>query len=90
MLSPTMQKALLRRLHRRVAANHQVIVVTHNPNLAVVCDAEQVIHAARDTTENAVKYEAGAIENAAMNKHIIDVLEGTRPAFENRDSKYFA
>lgn len=68
----------------------QVIVVTHNPNLAVVCDAEQVIHAQRDTALNAIMYEAGSIENPTMNKHVIDVLEGTRPAFENRDSKYFA
>jgi DNA repair exonuclease SbcCD ATPase subunit len=68
----------------------QVIVVTHNPNLAVVCDAEQIIHAQRDTGSNAIIYEAGAIENPTMNKHVIDVLEGTRPAFDNRDSKYFA
>jgi len=71
--------------HRR-----QVIVVTHNPNLAVVCDAEQVIHAQRDTTSNKITYDAGAIENPIINKHVINVLEGTRPAFENRDSKYFA
>ena len=68
----------------------QVIVVTHNPNLAVVCDAEQVIYAQRDTALNAITYESGAIENPVMNKHVIDVLEGTRPAFKNRDSKYFA
>jgi ABC-type lipoprotein export system ATPase subunit len=67
----------------------QVIVVTHNPNLAVVCDAEQIIYAQRDTTANMITYEAGAIENPIINKHVIDVLEGTRPAFENRDSKYF-
>jgi hypothetical protein len=68
----------------------QVIVVTHNPNLAVGCDAEQVIHAERNTATNEIRYETGAIENPVMNKHIIDVLEGTRPAFKNRDSKYFA
>jgi ABC-type lipoprotein export system ATPase subunit len=33
MLSPTMQKALLRRLQRRVAAKQQVVVVTHSPGL---------------------------------------------------------
>ena len=26
----------------------QIIIVTHNPNLAVVCDAEQIIHASID------------------------------------------
>ena len=67
----------------------QVVVVTHNPNLAVVCDAEQVIYAQRTTEFNEVTYHSGAIENPATNKHIIDVLEGTRPAFDNRESKYF-
>lgn len=73
-----------------VKRRRQVIVVTHNPNLAVVCDAEQVIYAYRDKATNSIFYSTGAIENAAMNKHVIDVLEGTRPAFNNRDSKYFA
>lgn len=67
----------------------QVIVVTHNPNLAVVCDAEQVIYAHRITEFNEIKYDTGAIENPVMNKHILNVLEGTRPAFDNRESKYF-
>ena len=39
--------------------------------------------------ENVVSYESGAIENPKMNKIIVDILEGTYPAFRNRDSKYF-
>jgi len=70
-------------------SRRQVIMVTHNPNLAVVCDAEQVIHAHRDSALNAIDYVSGGIENPKMNKHVINVLEGTRPAFKNRDSKYF-
>lgn len=67
----------------------QVIIVTHNPNLAVVCDADQVIHCAIDKQGgNTVTYEAGSLENPAINKYTIDVLEGTRPAFDQRDSKY--
>ncbi|MBI5055432.1 MAG: DNA repair protein [Nitrospirae bacterium] len=67
----------------------QIIIVTHNPNLAVVCDAEQVIYAKIDkTNKNKVSYEAGSIENPFINKRIIDVLEGTMPAFSNRDLKY--
>jgi predicted ATPase len=68
----------------------QVIIVTHNPNLAVVCDAEQIIYAERDKTHNAITYDSGAIENPNTNQHVLDVLEGTRPAFKNRDSKYFS
>ncbi len=67
----------------------QIIIVTHNPNLAVVCDAEQVIYAKIDKTHNyKVEYISGAIENPKINQRIVDILEGTLPAFSNRDSKY--
>ena len=67
----------------------QIIVITHNPNLAVVCDAEQIIHCSIDKHDgNRLSYESGAIENPAINKSIVDILEGTRPAFDNRGSKY--
>ena len=67
----------------------QIIIVTHNPNLAVVCDAEQIIHMTIDKNANhTVSYEAGAIENPVINKVIVDILEGTKPAFKNRTDKY--
>ena len=67
----------------------QIIMVTHNPNLAVVCDAEQIICANLDKKNNyLMEYKSGAIENPTMNQAIVDILEGTKPAFDNRDSKY--
>jgi predicted ATPase len=67
----------------------QIIIVTHNPNLAVVCDADQVIYAHLDKKRgNEVTYLSGAIENPQINAKILDVLEGTRPAFNNREAKY--
>ena len=67
----------------------QIILVTHNPNLAVVCDAEQVIYAEMHKEKgNEVTYLSGAIEDPIINEKIIDVLEGTRPAFDKRDAKY--
>ena len=67
----------------------QVIVITHNPNLAVVCDAEQIICCSIDKhAGNRLSYESGAIENPKINKAIVDILEGTRPAFDNRGFKY--
>ena len=70
--------------------SRQVFLVTHNPNLAVVCDAEQIITASIDKTNNnnAVHYHSGAIENPETNKKVLDILEGTQPAFENRENKY--
>ena len=67
----------------------QIIMVTHNPNLAVVCDAEQIIHAKFERNpEIAVTYSAGSIENPKINKVIVDILEGTKFAFDNRGGKY--
>ncbi len=67
----------------------QVFIVTHNPNLAVVCDADQVIHASMDKTNgNAIPYSTGALENPAMGQYVTDVLEGTRWAFGVREKKY--
>jgi predicted ATPase len=74
---------------REARKKRQVIIVTHNPNLAIVCDADQIVHCSIDKTKkNRVKYVSGAIENPTINHLTIDVLEGTRPAFDHRDSKY--
>lgn len=74
---------------KQVKEKRQVIIVTHNPNLAVVCDADQVIYCDMDKPGgNRITYTTGAIENPAINHHIVDVLEGTRPAFDIRDAKY--
>lgn len=70
-------------------ARRQIIVVTHNPNLAVVCDAEQVVCCDIDKKNgNRIEYISGAIENPEINAKIVDILEGTKPAFNNRRSKY--
>lgn len=67
----------------------QIVIVTHNPNLAVVCDAEQIICADLNKKDNyKMQYYSGSIENPTINKRIVNILEGTMPAFDNRDSKY--
>jgi hypothetical protein len=66
----------------------QVIMVTHNPNLAVVCDAEQIICATCDKTTNTFNYVSGGIESPAVKATVVEILEGTEPAFKNRKRKY--
>jgi predicted ATPase len=66
----------------------QVIMVTHNPNLAVVCDAEQIIYADCDKTNRCFTYVSGAIESPQIRALVITILEGTEPAFVNRQKKY--
>ena len=68
----------------------QIIIVTHNPNLAIVGDAEQLIFVNIDKKNgNKFSFESGAIENLEINKHASDILEGTLKAFDIRRLKYF-
>jgi len=66
----------------------QVIIVTHNPNIAIACDAEQIIYCSIDKLNNKISYIFGSIENQEIRKKVIDVLEGTMPAFDLRRLKY--
>ena len=66
----------------------QVIMVTHNPNLAVVCDAEQIICATCDKATNTFNYISGGIESPVIKSRVVEILEGTEPAFKNRKRKY--
>jgi predicted ATPase len=75
---------------KKAKRRRQIIMVTHNPNLAVVADAEQIIHVSIDKKNklNDFDFESGAIENPVINKAVVDILEGTLPAFDNRRLKY--
>lgn len=68
----------------------QIIIVTHNPNIAIACDAEQIVYCNMDKSTHKISYESGSIENSSIRQHVIDVLEGTEPAFMLRRRKYFS
>jgi hypothetical protein len=70
-------------------ARRQVFIITHNPNLAVVCDADQIIHAEMNKIAgHEIVYKSGSLENPEMTGYVTDVLEGTRWAFDVRRAKY--
>ena len=74
---------------KQAKQKRQIIMVTHNPNLAVVADAEQVIYVSIDKKDDCkVSVESGSIEEPIINEHIVKVLEGAMPAFRKRDNKY--
>lgn len=83
----TIYKVLVKCI-KRAKERRQVIMVTHNPNLAVVCDAEQIVYASCDKASCKFEYEAGAIERPGIKDRVVQILEGTEPAFKNRQSKY--
>ena len=68
----------------------QIVIVTHNPNLAVGADAEQIIYVELDkkSGKNTFSFEVGAIENPVINKRLVEILEGTMPAFDKRKLRY--
>ncbi|MEU0090158.1 TrlF family AAA-like ATPase [Kribbella sp. NPDC006257] len=70
---------------RDAARRRQVIAVTHNPNFAVVGDADQIIVAEFD---GSFTYHSGSLAAINVGGTAIDVLEGTRNAFVSRQAKY--
>jgi len=74
---------------RKARARRQVMIVTHNPNLAVYCDADQIVCCSIDKIDgHRISYSTGAIEDYDINSFAVNVLEGTYPAFDNRRRKW--
>jgi len=66
----------------------QVFIVTHNANLAVVADAEQIIRVKIDKlNDNVFTFQSGSLESEIISD-VVDVLEGTKWSFIVRDKKY--
>ena len=73
-------------LFKNLKKYRQVIIVTHNANLVVNADAEQIIIANND--KGKLNYSSGSLENQKINDNICKILEGGRTAFEKRRDKY--
>lgn len=72
-------------LIRKAKQSRQIIMSTHNANLVVNADAEQVIVARLD---QGLDYLSGSIENSKINRNIKNILEGGEKAFRQRERKY--
>ena len=71
---------------RQARKRRQVIVVTHNANLAVVGDADQIVHCRYEG--GVFSIASGPLASTETGEVVIDILEGARPAFDNRRQKY--
>jgi DNA repair exonuclease SbcCD ATPase subunit len=77
---------------REARMRRQLIIVTHNANLVVNTDADQVI-VARSTvlspgTLPLMNYDSGSLENPKIRKSVCDILEGGERAFLERERRY--
>ena len=73
-------------LFKELKKYRQMIIVTHNANLVVTADAEQVI-VANNEDEN-ISYIMGSLENPVIIEKVCQILEGGKEAFEKRKNKY--
>lgn len=69
-------------------SKRQVIMVTHNANLVVNTDADQIIIAQVGPTQPGhlppINYISGGLENQEIRKAVCDILEGGERAFKER------
>lgn len=75
-------------LLRSVKKVRQIIMATHNANLVVNTDSDQIIVACIDNKEDGSPYNSGGIENPEINENIKNILEGGEVAFRKREQKY--
>lgn len=72
----------------KAKSKRQVIMVTHNANLVINTDADQIIIAEAGPHPSGglppIKYMSGGLENSLIRKAVCDILEGGEIAFQER------
>ena len=87
---------LLTSYFKTAKTRRQIILITHNPNLVVNADSEQVIVATCGRQENGlphITYQSGALENntpegRGIRQQVCRILEGGSDAFLKRERRY--
>ncbi|MGM4910129.1 TrlF family AAA-like ATPase [Rhizobium sp. 768_B6_N1_8] len=88
--------SLLTEYFRSAKKRRQIILITHNPNLVVNGDSEQVIIASAKFGENglpSISYSSSALENTlpdgnGIRERTCRILEGGTDAFVRRERRY--
>lgn len=71
--------------------NFQSIIVTHNANVGITADSENIIIAKEEIDNENIKhfkYSSGCIENKEFITEVCNILEGGKKALEQRTIKY--
>lgn len=89
---------------KKAKKRRQIILVSHNPNIVVGCDSEEIIIAEQKNKQ--FSYVSGSLENsyikkdengnnleispntAGIRENVCDILEGGEEAFKKREQKY--
>lgn len=91
-LDPKSINGLLVPFFVEAARRRQIIMVTHNANLVVNTDADQVVVATSERSEESdlpnFRYEAGGLEDPHIRTLVCQYLEGGQDAFRRRAERY--
>ena len=71
---------------RDAKKKRQIIIATHNANLVVNTDSEQII--VSEYKNGRITYTSGSIEDKNIKKNITALLEGGEEAFKRRELRY--
>jgi ABC-type cobalamin/Fe3+-siderophores transport system ATPase subunit len=83
MVGTTLTRVLAELKERR-----QIIVTTHNPNIAVGGDAEQVVVLEATGARSAEVVASGSIDDPKIIRSVISIMEGGKEAFLAREARY--
>jgi len=72
---------------RRLKGRRQIVFATHDANLVVNGDADQVVSLDADA-DSVVSIEQNAIDDPAIRNAILKTLDGGQDAFDLRKRKY--
>jgi len=90
---------ILRKYFREAKRRRQIIIITHNPNLVINTDAEQVIVAESALRGNGlptINYTCGSLESlegdgsldGSIREAVCRIMEGGKDAFRMRENRY--
>jgi len=72
---------------RRAKERRQIVIVTHNANIAVLGDAEQIV-VLKTRGDAGIITTRGSIDDEETRKEVCNILEGARSAFHRRAKIY--
>lgn len=74
------------KLVRKIKPKTQFVFATHNPNIPVLGDAEQIIACAYG--DDAIETKVGSIDSPELQEAIVSIMEGGSEAFQRRKEIY--
>jgi len=79
---------VLSRVLAELKEQRQIIVCTHDPNILVGGDAEQIVVLDAESERKGHVEKHGSIDNDDIIQTVVDLLEGGNEAFERREQRY--